>query len=123
MYSRDEQSAGVLAYLLRLQLNLAVECCAKAAEAAASGCELNILILTEPGEKAELQELCECLHGSSLLYDPQTLTSEADWTATAYVHGRLEPSRFLDRVRALFKQRRGPKSQAGKHSTAAVTAA
>ena len=109
LYSYDQQSAGVAAYLLRLRLNLEVECCATATQLAVAGCELFILILTASREKVQFRELCACLPGPSLLYDPQALLPEAECSATFYLQGPIKAERLLDCVRIMLVRRRGPK--------------
>lgn len=112
IYSQDEQTSAVLAYLLPLRLHVTITQCATAAEADLARCELTILILSDREEKAGLQALCEQLERPSLLCDPRRLSSEAECAATEYLGGPLDSGRVLHRARALLLRRRGPKPQA-----------
>ena len=113
---------GVLAYILQLRLRLDLTRCATASQAALADCELTILVLDNREEGAGLQKLCEQLKGSSLVYDPQSLSSEAECSATAYLGGQLEPARILDRVSALLVRRRGVKPRSSERCASKAVA-
>ena len=113
LYSQNEASLGVVAFLLQLRLHLDVVRCGTAADIALAGCELTILVLNSPDERNGLERLCGELQGKSVLFDQKGLLSEAAWAAGAYVCGKAGPGRLLDTVRVLLTHKRGPKPRGG----------